>query len=97
MNKKLIKKIWNDGIFQNVFSGFLIMILGLLFISNDQVKSEVHQFITPDIIRYSGEIQLKAANEIESGKCPALTEFAKDFLVMRDQTRIIKGEDIPQP
>ena len=66
------------------------MFLGLFFIGNENVKEIVHELITPDVIVYSKEFQEKAANEIESGMCPVLTELVIDYGIIRDQTRALK-------
>lgn len=57
------------------------------FNGNQQLK-----LVAPDIIQYSKETQFMAAKEVEGGSCPALTQFAEDYCVMRDQARILKGE-----
>jgi hypothetical protein len=93
---KALTKRTGDSIFSNIVSGFFLMLLGLILAQNDEVKAVVHELITPDLIRYSREFQQKAADEIASGKCPTLNEFMKDYLVMRDQTRFVRGEEIPE-
>ncbi len=45
----------------------------------------------PDVVEYTPQQQLKALREHESGQCSALVGMAKDYLVMRDQTRAAKG------
>lgn len=59
---------------------------------------------TPDIVGYSKETQVRAAKEIQKLKCdprlndpaeceaPTLVEMNKDYGVMRDQVRAMKGE-----
>ncbi len=66
------------------------MIVGFLFIKSEPVKSTIKEYYMPDIVQYSHEIQEMAAKEVESGLCPALAEFGKGFLHMRDQTRFFK-------
>lgn len=46
----------------------------------------------PDVVQYSAAKQDAAAKEILGGACPVLNEFAQDYCVMRDQSRILKGE-----
>jgi hypothetical protein len=46
----------------------------------------------PDVIPYSRDFQKQAAAEVLGGSCPALTEMAKDYCVMRDQARAGRGE-----
>lgn len=51
--------------------------------------TQVHSntLILPDVVTYPKNVQRKAAVEAKSGSCSVLTEFAKDYVVMRDQTR----------
>lgn len=44
----------------------------------------------PDVQKYTEEERHKAIQEIESGTCPVLVEYIKDYKVMRDQTRSLK-------
>ncbi len=51
-----------------------------------------NKLIAPGVVEYTAAKQGAAAAEIMKGACPVLTEFAQDYCVMRDQSRIIKGE-----
>lgn len=42
----------------------------------------------PDVVNYSRETQASAASELTTQNVPVLTEFMKDYSVMRDQSRI---------
>lgn len=44
----------------------------------------------PDVVSYTQEQQTQAAEELETNNVPTLTEFMKDYKVMRDQTRYLK-------
>lgn len=44
----------------------------------------------PDVVEYDRATQNTAADELENNNVPTLTEFMKDYKVMRDQTRILK-------
>jgi len=46
--------------------------------------------IMPDVVKYSVKTQSAAADEIEAGFCPVMTEMVKDYSVMRDQSRAAK-------
>ena len=48
----------------------------------------------PDVVEYSPKVQEAAADEIERNDVPVLTEFMKDYKVMRDQARAAKGEHV---
>jgi hypothetical protein len=52
--------------------------------------STVHSDALPDVIEYSKEMQIKAARELQTQDVPTLTEFMKDYKVMRDQVRVAK-------
>ena len=45
------------------------------------------KLIIPDVVEYSKDTQIKAADELEGFEVPTLTEFIKDYSVMRDQAR----------
>lgn len=45
----------------------------------------------PDVVLYSPAVQKQAADEIEAGAAPVLTEMVKDYSVMRDQSRVCKN------
>lgn len=46
----------------------------------------------PDVVYYSENTQKKVAEEIPS--CPASAELLKDYHVMRNQARSLKGEKV---
>lgn len=46
----------------------------------------------PDVREYSSEKQLAAEKEVRGMACPVLTDFAIDYCVMRDQSRVLLGE-----
>jgi len=48
------------------------------------------QIVLPHIPEYKQSVMNAAADEVASLSCPALTEFAKDYKVMRDRLRILK-------
>lgn len=48
----------------------------------------------PDVIPYTAEQQVMAADEMESQACPVLNEFINDYGVMRDQARAARGQDV---
>lgn len=48
----------------------------------------------PDVINYPQEMLNKAATEMEGGSCPVLNEMIVDYGVMRDQSRLLKGEKV---
>ena len=45
------------------------------------------KLIIPDVVEYSKDTQIKVADELEGFEVPTLTEFIKDYSVMRDQAR----------
>lgn len=53
---------------------------------------ESTKILLPAIVQYDDKIQDEAIEEIESGQCYALTEFAKDYSQIRDRLRLIKDE-----
>lgn len=48
----------------------------------------------PDVINYPQETLDKASTEMEGGSCPVLNEMIVDYGVMRDQSRLLKGEKV---
>lgn len=46
------------------------------------------RLVLPEVVQYEQQLLDQAANEVEAGTAPALTELAKDYKVMRDQTRL---------
>lgn len=72
------------------------MIIGLLSIALltgcETIRSE---FLTaPDVIVYPKEVLDKAAAEMKSGVAPTLNELVVDYGVMRDQSRVLKGQKV---
>lgn len=53
--------------------------------------SDEARIALPDVIEYSQETQIKAADELLSCPVPTLMEFMKDYSVMRDQARRARG------
>ena len=53
-----------------------------------------NELTAPDIINYPEETRAKAAEEMTGGSCPVLNEMIVDYGVMRDQSRILKGEKV---
>lgn len=49
---------------------------------------ESTSLVLPPVIQYEGELLDAAAQEVESGNAPALTELAKDYKLTRDKLRI---------
>lgn len=47
--------------------------------------------IMPDVVQYTPAQLHQAADEVDSGKSPMLIELAKDYYVMREQSRAGKG------
>lgn len=69
---------------------FLALLTGCAkVISEDAIK-----LTTADIVVYDKVTAKAAAAEIESNQCPMLNMFAVDYGVMRDQTRVAKGEKV---
>ena len=50
-------------------------------------SGEEAELVLPNVVEYSNAVQDTAADELESYDVPTLTEFMKDYKVMRDQTR----------
>lgn len=48
--------------------------------------------VAPSVVEYLSVKQEAAAKEISSGSCPTLTEFMQDYCVMRDQSRVLRGD-----
>ena|GEM_PF-4166978 len=58
-----------------------------------QDASKAAQVLTaPDVVVYSRDQLTQAADEIDAGTCPMLAEFARDYCVMRDQSRALAGK-----
>lgn len=63
----------------------IIALMTTLLLSGcGQVHSKAGNF---SVIEYSDKTQEKAAEEMESGKCPTLNTFINDYSVLRDQAR----------
>lgn len=54
--------------------------------------SDEAKLAIPDVIEYSLDRQISAADELEQFKVPTLMEFMKDYSVMRDQARRATGK-----
>lgn len=54
--------------------------------------TESTKILLPKIVQYDAEIQSMAADEVRSGSCPALTEFTKDYVQLRDRLRLVRDE-----
>lgn len=53
-------------------------------------RQETREAIAPDVIKYPLSTRQAIVQEIKGGQCNQLTEIAKDYKVMRDQSRAIK-------
>lgn len=58
------------------------------------VSDKADKLASPDIINYTPTQEKLAATEMLGGSCPMLNEFIIDYGVMRDQTRILRGENV---
>lgn len=57
-------------------------------------SAEVVKVNLPTVQQYDKETQNKAAEEMESGQCSVLSDLIVDYGVMRDETRVLLGEDV---
>lgn len=57
-----------------------------------QARSD--KITAPGVINYPQETLDKAAEEMDSGSCPVLNELTVDYGVIRDQSRVLKGERV---
>jgi hypothetical protein len=48
----------------------------------------------PDVVEYSPAQLNKVADEMQSFDAPMTMELLKDYCVMRDQARALKGEEL---
>lgn len=65
----------------------IISLVALLFLSG--CAQDHFSDIRPDVVVYDTITLTKAADEIDSGKCPVLGDvMLPDYEVMRDQARI---------
>ena len=53
---------------------------------------QTRKLTAPIVIEYSKETQKQAAAEVRANKSPVLTEWSKDYAVMRNQSRRLIGE-----
>lgn len=74
--------------------GIYALILALLLTGCATASFEEHarELVAPDVVVSSTEQLTKAATEVETQEVPQLTEMMKDYCVMRDQSRTLKGE-----
>ena len=70
----------------------LILALSLTGCALASFEKDARKLTAPDVIVYADAQLEAAADETEGGACPVLTEFAKDYCVMRDQARVLRGE-----
>lgn len=76
----------------------IIGLTAMVFLSGcgaeaSKVPIQSKRLILPDVVEYPIDIQKKAAEEIDSGRCHVLSDvFMPDFSVMRDQTRVAKKD-----
>ena len=74
-------------------SGIIALTTLLLFSGCDHIHTDdmaAEKLIQASVVKYTPAQQDKMADEVASGKCPALTDAAKDGGVMRDQVRAAK-------
>lgn len=70
-----------------------VLILAVFLTGCAKQHSKPTALILPDIVYYPPALQLQAADEIDTGRCPILSGFfMPDYSVMRDQTRVAKNE-----
>lgn len=71
----------------------ILMLFSLLLLSGcaGATFSKEARIALPDIIEYSHERQIKAADELGQFEVPTLMEFLKDYYVMRQQARRARG------
>ncbi len=68
-----------------------LMMLSLLTACGGATFSDEARIALPDVIEYSRDVQNKAADELLSCQVPTITEFMKDYHVMREQARRARG------
>ena len=66
---------------------FALMILSFLTSCAGVNFNSDAKLIIPDVVEYSKDTQIKAADELEGFEVPTLTELMKDYHVMRKQAR----------
>lgn len=67
----------------------LLILLILSGCVNTNTDYKACKVTAPVIVQYSNASQDKAADEIQGGSCPMLANFASDYEVMRDQSRLL--------
>ena len=67
---------------------FVLIVLTMTASLSGCAKAPIN--IVPAIPDYTKEQQNQAADEVEAKSCPMLTNFAIDYLVVRDQIRTAK-------
>lgn len=74
-------------------SAIIALLLLVLLSACAPVRSN-EALTAPDIIIYPAEVMEQAAQEMELGTCPVLNTLTVDYGVMRDQSRVLKGESV---
>lgn len=69
-------------------SALSLLVLMLSLSGCTQGHSKV---VRPIIINYPQESQSRAKEEIESGVCSELSLYMRDYLLMRDESRVLDG------
>lgn len=70
----------------------IVLLSSVLLTGCGTVRSDA--LTAPDVINYDEETMEKAAAEMGSGKSPTLNLLVVDYGVMRDQSRVLKGESV---
>ena len=70
----------------------IVLLSAVLLTGCETIRSDA--LTAPDVINYTQEVLDKAALEMESGVAPTLNEMIVDYGVMRDQSRLLKGEKV---
>lgn len=73
----------------------IVLLSSVLLAGCDQIHSDDFDKLTaPDVRNYDQELLDKAADEMESGVAPTLNILVVDYGIMRDQSRVLKGENV---
>lgn len=67
----------------------LALLSGCAPSTGSRLTAEAINQIAPDVPEIPAATQLKAAEEIDGGKCPALADLADACLVTRDESRLL--------
>jgi len=70
----------------------IVLLSAVLLTGCEIIRSDA--LTAPDVINYPQETLNKAADEMASGVAPTLNEMIVDYGVMRDQSRLLKGEKV---